>query len=276
MTDADPDEACEEPETGKLWERWLRGDLALAPGEPRSSPTARLPMVLPVVLHHSETGWTAVRRLADLVDLDDDERALLGRWVPDFEYVLDDVSRASDDDLMGRDMPPAAALALWCLRDARRLDEAGFERAVARWRNVLARAAEGPRGAEALESLFCYYSAVGEVPPERIARALRDRVGGRAEEAFVTTADMLRQEGKALGISEGKALGEALGISEGKALGISEGEAEALCAVLTARGLALTDADRERIGGCRDLAVLHRWLVRAATATSLEGVFAEG
>jgi hypothetical protein len=224
----------------RIWERWMHGDAS----------AARLPLVLPVVLHHSETGWTAARRFSDLVDLSDDERAAFGSLVPDFEYVLDDVSHASDDDLMGRGMSSAAALVLWALRDARRLDAPGFEKAVKRWRNRLATLTDQPGGVEVLQSLFCYYSAVGEVSPERVGRALRDHVGRRAEEAYVTTADMLRQEGRALGRAEG------------------------LCSVLDARGLAVSDAIRQRIALCRDLATLDRWLVRAVTAATAEAVFA--
>jgi predicted transposase YdaD len=244
----------------RIWERWTRNEAS----------ATRLPLVLPVVLHHSDTGWTAARRFSDLVDLDDDERAALGALVPDFEYTLDDVSRASDDDLVRRDLPSAAALALWALRDARRLDAPGFEKAVQRWRKVLATVADRPDGPEVLQSLFCYYSAVGEVSPEQVGSALRDHVGRRAEEAYVTTADMLRQQGEA----RGRILGRAEGRSEGAVEGEAKGEAKALCSVLEARGLAVPDSIRQRVAACRDVATLDRWLVRAATATSVEAVFA--
>jgi hypothetical protein len=224
----------------RIWERWTRNEASVA----------WLPLVLPVVLHHSDTGWTAARRFSDLINLDDDERAAIGPLVPDFQYVVDDVSRASDDDLMRRNLPDAAALALWALRDARRVDGPGFDKAVQRWRKVLATVADRPDGREVLQSLFCYYSAVGEVLPEQVGSALRDHVGRRAEEAYVTTADMLRQEGRALGRAEG------------------------LCSVLDARGLAVSDAIRQRIALCRDLATLDRWLVRAVTAATAEAVFA--
>jgi predicted transposase YdaD len=235
----------------RIWERWTRNE----PG------ATRLPLVLPVVLHHSDAGWTAARRFSDLVDLDDDERAAVGPLVPDFEYVLDDVTRASDNDLMRRHLSDAAALALWALRDARRVDGLGFEQAVQRWRKVLAAVADRPDGREVLRALFCYYSAVGEVSPEQVGRALRDHVGRRAEEAYVTTADMLRQEGEARGRALGRVEGEA------------KGKAEGLCSVLEARGLAISDAIRLRITSCRDVPTLDRWLVRAVTATSIEAVF---
>ncbi|WP_343242209.1 hypothetical protein [Streptomyces sp. SID9727] len=55
--------------------------------------------------------------------------------------------------------------------------------------------------------------------------------------------------------------------------GRAEGRAEGLLLVLGVRGVALTDADREKITTCTDPQLLHRWLQRAATASSAEEVF---
>jgi flagellar biosynthesis/type III secretory pathway protein FliH len=82
-------------------------------------------------------------------------------------------------------------------------------------------------------------------------------------------------EGKRQGIDEGK----RLGIDEGKRLGIDEGRhvalVEALIAVLQARGLPLSDAQRARIDAETDLARLKGWVTRAAAASSVEAVLSE-
>jgi hypothetical protein len=62
--------------------------------------------------------------------------------------------------------------------------------------------------------------------------------------------------------------------AKGEAEGEARGKAEALLAVLTARGFALTDAQRARIADCRDLAALDRWLWRAVTAASVDDALA--
>ena len=64
---------------------------------------------------------------------------------------------------------------------------------------------------------------------------------------------------------EGKAAGEATGVARGKA--------EGLLAVLAARGLAVTAAERARILATTDLARLARWIARAAIAPSTTAVF---
>jgi len=63
---------------------------------------------------------------------------------------------------------------------------------------------------------------------------------------------------------------------EGKTEGQNEGKTQAVLAVLQARGIAVDDASRTRILACTDLATLDRWIVRAATVSTLADVFADG
>lgn len=51
-------------------------------------------------------------------------------------------------------------------------------------------------------------------------------------------------------------------------------EVRVLLAVLGARKLPVDDATRERIERCNDPSTLERWITRAATATTLDEVFA--
>lgn len=60
-----------------------------------------------------------------------------------------------------------------------------------------------------------------------------------------------------------------------KAEGRAEGEAEAIVAVLEARGLAISAEQRERIRQCGDLGMLGRWIRRAATVSSADEVFVD-
>ena len=49
-----------------------------------------------------------------------------------------------------------------------------------------------------------------------------------------------------------------------------------LLAFLDARGLAVSEAERETIAACTDDATLTRWIRKAATAATVAEVFAEG
>jgi flagellar biosynthesis/type III secretory pathway protein FliH len=75
--------------------------------------------------------------------------------------------------------------------------------------------------------------------------------------------------------AQGRAEGEAAGEAKGRVEGEAKGRAEALLAVLTARGMALDTSTRERIVSCTDSEQLQRWIMRAATASSLQEVLEE-
>ncbi|MFJ7960429.1 hypothetical protein ACIQ62_29480 [Streptomyces sp. NPDC096319] len=49
----------------------------------------------------------------------------------------------------------------------------------------------------------------------------------------------------------------------------------AILIVIEQRGLAVSEAVRERVASCDDPDVLRRWLVRAVTVASAEEIFAE-
>lgn len=59
---------------------------------------------------------------------------------------------------------------------------------------------------------------------------------------------------------------------QGQSQGLLRGKAEDVLTVLTAKGVAVSDALREQIRACTDLDPLQRWLVRAVTATTAEDV----
>jgi hypothetical protein len=63
------------------------------------------------------------------------------------------------------------------------------------------------------------------------------------------------------------------GWAEGQAEGRARGEANAVLSVLDARGIDVSDADRQRITGCTDLGQLEVWVRRAVTAESVRDLF---
>jgi hypothetical protein len=71
------------------------------------------------------------------------------------------------------------------------------------------------------------------------------------------------------GMLEGVAKGEATGMAKGRA----EGLRDAILAVLAARGLAVSEADRARVEECSDIATLSRWHTRAVSAATTHEIF---
>lgn len=61
-------------------------------------------MIVPVVLHHSDKGWTTSTAFEELLDADEALLAAVAAYVPRFRFVLDDISHASDEALKARAM----------------------------------------------------------------------------------------------------------------------------------------------------------------------------
>ncbi len=80
------------------------------------------------------------------------------------------------------------------------------------------------------------------------------------------------EKGMAKGMAKGRAEGVAQGRAKGMVEGVAKGRAEALLTVLAAREIPVSDALRERILSCTDLATLERWLQRATVASSAAAV----
>ena len=80
---------------------------------------SRLPPVLAIVLAHTDGGWTAATSLRELFDLPDDLLALLGPYLPQLRYLLDDLSMRSDQELRARAMSALGTIALLFLRHGR-------------------------------------------------------------------------------------------------------------------------------------------------------------
>ena len=74
---------------------------------------------------------------------------------------------------------------------------------------------------------------------------------------------------------QGREEGRAEGRAEGRIEGLAEAIIEAIIAVLSDRGIAMQDADRERILSCPDADTLRTWLRRALRASTVGDLFTD-
>src|SRR5690606_38482359 len=59
----------------------------------------QLPALIPVVLHHGQQSWTSPTELSEIIDLPDDVQRLAGNHIPNFRFLLDDLSAVDDETL---------------------------------------------------------------------------------------------------------------------------------------------------------------------------------
>lgn len=170
--------------------------------------------------------------------------------------VVVQLTRAEVDALLATGRPELAVFAAWAVHDQRGRDAQNVVRAVAeriettpdtQLRATLGRAMISMLGDPLLTVLQEMWMNPIVFPESPALKALREMLQDRA-----------RSEGE----------------THGKTLGKTLGKAEALRTVLTARHLPTDEATRARIEACDDSAILDRWIARAATAATLDEVFA--
>jgi len=91
-----------------MWRQWEQ----LVRDEPGKK---MLPPILPVLIHHSETGWTAATRFEDIILTGEAARAALLPFIPRFEMKLIDVSRGPASGLVHKALTALGRVVLWCV-----------------------------------------------------------------------------------------------------------------------------------------------------------------
>jgi hypothetical protein len=215
-----------------------------------------LPVVIPVVLHHSETGWTAARSLEQLFDETLVRDPQIRPLIPRLSFVLDDISRLSDEALAERALGLVPALTLWAFRDAR--NPARLLGSFHHWANAMAELLAAPNGREALWTIFRYISSVADYSvTDTLSQALESTKPG-VKDAMTTMAERWQAEGEARGLAKGKA----------------EGKAELLRKLLTLKFGELSDDAQQRLARASEIQ-LDRLTERLLAADTLDAVLSE-
>jgi predicted transposase/invertase (TIGR01784 family) len=209
-----------------------------------------LPVVIPVVLHHGEAGWSVASRVEELFDQQLVEEAGLSEFVPRLRFVLDDLRHVTDEELLRRALGLLPTLALWLLRDAR--NPTRFAHSLGRWTATLAKLRAAPNGREAFWTIFRYIAAVADESVATILSEALEAAHPNEKDAQMTT------------------LAERW-TAEGEARGRAEGKAETLRKLLTLRFGELSETTELRISSASE-SELDRWVERVLTADTLAAV----
>ncbi|MDI1478007.1 Rpn family recombination-promoting nuclease/putative transposase [Polyangium sp. y55x31] len=159
----------------------------------------RLPIILPVVLHHSERGWRAATKLDQLLAGDDTLLAVVGRFVPRYEIVLDDISELDGEALRKRAITALGKFVLYLFRYARTPKEL-FE-GMSRWREVIIEVTEAPRGGDAISAVLMYLQTISRKSEEEVIMAIQDST----DESFADQTARMKKFLDAMGLLQGLA-----------------------------------------------------------------------
>jgi predicted transposase YdaD len=205
----------------------------------------KLPAILPIVVHHSPTGWTAPVAFEELLDADAELLDALGPSVPRFRFFLDDLSAQTDAELRGRTrMTAGGRVVILSLKHGR-------DQVAVRIR-VLSPDGRAPAARDVLASVLRYILETSRAEPAVVRELLTRQIGRKEARNVLTTAERLRREGEARGEARGRV----------------QGKREALLILLRQRFGRLTAAAVASIEGA-GVAELDVWFKRGITASSL-------
>jgi Putative transposase, YhgA-like len=233
----------------RIWDQHLASLPKKKRGEVR-----RLPVIVPVVLHHGRDGWTTAVRFEELLDADEDLLAALGEHVPRLRLVIDDLGKQSDDQLYARAATSFARLVLWALKNAREAGWLGGE--IGRWKELIAAVLAERDGARALTALFRYILLTNPAVEREVLQGLLpgDR-GTQVEEAVMNWHEREVDQGR----------------RDGERNGERNAGRRVLLKMLRLRFGELPSPVVARIEAA-EVAELDAWAERFVTATRLEDV----
>jgi len=161
----------------------------------------RLPPIVPVVLHHSKTGWRAARQFEEIVDVAPDLADVLAH-VPRFGFVLDDLSRVDDAELSRRAITSLGRIVLSLFRHARSREElfAGLGRLAQAFADV----ANAPDGGAAIAAVMEYLRSVSKRDEREVVMAVREAVGESVYDRIFHAGERLEQRALQRGAHAGR------------------------------------------------------------------------
>ena len=217
-----------------------------------------LPPIVPLIVHHGPAGWTAPKRLHDIVE-GVAEIPELAPLVPDFEILVDDLGAIADETLRERALPPFPKVALWVLRDGRNI-KALFSRLHAAWHRELSRLRRADGGDKDTKVILRYILRVAGDTPFEVIREHIAKAAPELEEDMATAEEELIQKG----------------IEQGVERGVEKGRVEALremlFRLLRARFGELEPGVERRLGAASP-DDLDRWIERVVTAERPGDIF---
>jgi predicted transposase/invertase (TIGR01784 family) len=221
-----------------------------------SHPEARyLPVVIPIVLHHGENGWTEPVSLRELYDAPAEVLDELRPFLPELTFLLDDLTPQDDAVLRARALSAVPLMTLWVFKHVRH--ERDAIPALREALDLVAAVLRAPDGLTALRTLMGYILDVTRSAPAPIMDLMRQAELHQASEIVMTAAEQLREEGR----------------KEGRKEGSERNQRDYLLRLLRQRFGQLPDPVLVRIQRA-EVALLDRWFDRGITAPSLDAVFA--
>jgi predicted transposase/invertase (TIGR01784 family) len=226
----------------RIWEQCLKR------GEGRP-----LPAIIPMVVYHGKGRWKVGLAFHDLFDMPD----VLGRLVPNFDYLLCDLTRYSDEEIKG------AVFVRVCLLLLKHIFLDDLPEKLPGILGFLKGFSDQRSGLEYLETVLRYVaSGTDQIKREEMIKEVKHIFEEQGGDIMATLAEQWIEEGK----REGKREGMQQGMQQGM---LQEAREMVYEAVSSRFGIIPEDIVRE-INAVEDRAVLRSLLRQAISCEDLQ------
>ena len=228
----------------KIWRLHLR----------QNPPSDGLPLIIPLVVYHGYGPWQYGTKLSDLLSGSTES---LARYIPDFQFLLYDLSRYGDEEIKGMIVSRVGLLVM------KHIFRDDLPEVLKKVIELLAELSDKKRALDFVETIIRYViNASDEVSLKDLKTIIEQSYFQKKEGELMTIAEQLRREGHERGLQKGR----EQGLEEGQL----EATRDSVLSNLEVRfGIIPQDIVKE-LKGIDEIAVLRQLLKQAVVVGSLE------
>jgi predicted transposase/invertase (TIGR01784 family) len=155
----------------------------------------KLPFILPLVIYHGMTKWKFGESLSAIIDLPETDWL---EYLPDFKFLIYDLTRYSDEEIKGAVISRAALMLLKSVKNP------DFIEHLPRIIRLFSELVTQQRGLDLIRTILYYITETADkIQPEELNRLIRENLRSGAD-IMPTIAERWIQEGIEKGIEKGK------------------------------------------------------------------------
>lgn len=175
-----------------------------------------LPVIIPLVIYHGKDNWNIKTTLGEMITGYKDLPKDIKKFVPDFEYLLYDISRYTDKEIKGE---AQLRIIFTIFRDVLMKDSECLRESILRAAKYLQELEDKQTGIEYFETMMRYIFSAGKNLTRSDINKIIERIETtypEGSEVVMTLAQIFREEGKEEGIIKGIEKGIEVGAKQGK------------------------------------------------------------
>ena len=173
-----------------------------------------LPIIIPFVIYHGKDNWNVKTTLGEIINGYEELPRDIQKYIPNYEYLLYDISRYTDEEIKGE---AVNRIAMTILRDVQTKDINGILESILKAAEYLVKIEDKQTGIEYFETIMRYIFSARVDLTTKDANKIIDKIKNtypEGSEVVMTLAERFRQEGVEKGIEKGIMKGIAKGRQE--------------------------------------------------------------